>query len=98
MIISFGLGGGSDHRRPHTGEAWPAGGGRTSPRRRRHARQKPIANSPKDGYTLEIMTAGQIIAPVITKAPRYDILKAFDLAGQIATTGLDIITRPDYPA
>ena len=47
-----------------------------------------VANSPKDGYTLGVMTAGQIIAPVMTKAPRYDTLKAFDSVGQIATAGL----------
>ena len=57
-----------------------------------------VANSPKDGYTLGVMTAGQIIAPVMTKAPRYDTLTAFDSVGQIATAGLLIVTRPDYPA
>jgi tripartite-type tricarboxylate transporter receptor subunit TctC len=57
-----------------------------------------VANSPKDGYTLGVMTAGQIIAPVMTKAPRYDTLAAFDSVGQIATAGLLIVTRPDYPA
>jgi tripartite-type tricarboxylate transporter receptor subunit TctC len=57
-----------------------------------------VANSPKDGYTLGIMTAGQIIAPVMTKAPRYDTLNAFDSVGQIATAGLVIVVRPDYPA
>ncbi len=56
-----------------------------------------VANSPKDGYTLGVMTAGQIIAPVMTKAPRYDTLKVFDSVGQIATAGLLIVTRPDAP-
>ena len=57
-----------------------------------------VANSPKDGYTLGVMTAGQIISPVMTKTPRYDTLKVFDSVGQIATAGLLIVTRPDYPA
>src|SRR6185437_5471560 len=57
-----------------------------------------IAHAPKDGYTLGVMTAGQIIAPVMTKAPRYDTLKAFDSVGQIATAGLVIAVRKDDPS
>jgi tripartite-type tricarboxylate transporter receptor subunit TctC len=56
-----------------------------------------IANAPKDGYTLGIMTAGQIISSVMTKAPRFDTLKAFDSVGQIATAGLVIVVRNDEP-
>ena len=103
MIVSFGAGGGSDIigrivaqrmqeklGRSVVVENRPGAGGMLG--------NEAVANSPKDGYTLGVMTAGQIIAPVMTKAPRYDTLKAFDSVGQIATAGLLIVTRPDYPA
>jgi tripartite-type tricarboxylate transporter receptor subunit TctC len=44
------------------------------------------------------MTAGQIIAAVMSKSPRYDTLTAFDPVSQVATAGLIIVTRPDFPA
>jgi len=103
MIISFGAGGGSDIigrivaqrmqeklGQPVVIENRPGAGGMIG--------NELIAHAPKDGYTLGIMTAGQIAAPVMTKAPRYDTLKAFDSIGQIATAGLVIVTRADYPA
>ena len=37
-----------------------------------------VARADKDGYTLGIMTAGQIIAAVVNKSLRYDTLTAFD--------------------
>jgi tripartite-type tricarboxylate transporter receptor subunit TctC len=102
MIISFGPGGGSDIigrivaqrmqeklGQPVVVENRAGAGGMIG--------NEAVANSPKDGYTLGVMTAGQIIAPVMTKAPRYDTLKVFDSVGQIATAGLLIVTRPDYP-
>ncbi len=102
MIISFGPGGGSDvigriiaqRLQVKLGQAvvvenrFGAGG---------MIGNEVVANSPKDGYTLGIMTAGQIISPVMTKSPRYDTLKVFDSVGQIATAGLLIVTRPDSP-
>jgi tripartite-type tricarboxylate transporter receptor subunit TctC len=57
-----------------------------------------VARADKDGYTLGIMTAGQIIAAVMNKSLRYDTLTAFDPVSQIATAGLIIVTRPDFPA
>ncbi len=93
MIISFGPGGGSDiigrivAQRMQEKLGQPvvvenrAGAGGT-------LGNETVANSPKDGYTLGVMTAGQIIASVMTKAPRYDTLKVFDSVGQIATAGL----------
>ncbi len=51
-----------------------------------------------DGYTLGIMTAGQIIAAVTTKKMPYDTNTAFAPVGQIATASLMIVTRPDFPA
>jgi tripartite-type tricarboxylate transporter receptor subunit TctC len=57
-----------------------------------------VARADKDGYTLGIMTAGQIIAAVMNKSLRYDTLTAFDPISQVATAGLIIVTRPDFPA
>jgi len=102
IIIPFGPGGGSDIvgriiaqrmqeklGQPIVIENRPGAGGLLG--------NEAIANSPKDGYTLGIMTAGQIIASVMTKAPRFDTLKAFDSVGQIATAGLVIVVRGDDP-
>jgi tripartite-type tricarboxylate transporter receptor subunit TctC len=57
-----------------------------------------VARAEKDGYTLGIMTAGQIIAAVMNKSLRYDALGSFDPVSQVATAGLIIVTRPDFPA
>src|SRR6266566_255633 len=57
-----------------------------------------VARADKDGYTLGIMTAGQIIAAVMNKSLRYDTMTAFDPISLVATTGLIIVTRPDFPA
>jgi tripartite-type tricarboxylate transporter receptor subunit TctC len=103
LIISFGPGGGTDIvgrilgqrlqeklGQPVVIENRPGAGGMLG--------NEAVANSPKDGYTLGLMTAGQIIAAAMTKAPRYDTLKAFDSIGQVATAGLVIAVRPDDPA
>jgi tripartite-type tricarboxylate transporter receptor subunit TctC len=57
-----------------------------------------VARADKDGYTLGIMTAGQIIAAVMNKSLRYDTLTAFDPISLVATAGLIIVARPDFPA
>jgi tripartite-type tricarboxylate transporter receptor subunit TctC len=57
-----------------------------------------VARAPPDGYTLGVMTAGQIIAAVTTKKMPYDTNTAFAPVGQIATASLMIVTRPDFPA
>ncbi|HTT48678.1 MAG TPA: tripartite tricarboxylate transporter substrate binding protein [Pseudolabrys sp.] len=57
-----------------------------------------VARAVPDGYTIGIMTAGQIIAAVTTKKMPYDTLTAFAPVGQIATASLMIVTRPDFPA
>jgi hypothetical protein len=43
------------------------------------------------------MTAGQIIAAVMNKSLRYDTRTAFDPVSLIATAGLIIVARPDFP-
>jgi tripartite-type tricarboxylate transporter receptor subunit TctC len=102
IISSFGAGGGSDiiarilaqRMQEKVGqnvivENRPGAGGVLG--------NELVANAPKDGYTLGVQTAGQIIASVITKNMRYDAVEAFDWVGQIATAGLFIAVRPDSP-
>ena len=102
MIISFGPGGGSDIIGRIVAQRLQEKLGQTVVVENRAGAggmigNEAVANSPKDGYTLGIMTAGQVIAPVMTKQPRYDTLKVFDSVGQIATAGLLIVVRPDSP-
>ena len=102
VISSFGAGGGSDiiarilaqRMQEKFGqnvivENRPGAGGVLG--------NEAVANAPKDGYTLGVQTAGQIIASAITKNMRYDAVGAFDWVGQIATAGLFIVVRPDSP-
>jgi tripartite-type tricarboxylate transporter receptor subunit TctC len=103
IIVAFGPGGGADIigriladslqaklGKPVVIENKPGAGGIIG--------NEAVANAEPDGYTLGIMTAGQIIAAVTRKNMRYDTLTAFDPVGQIATASLLIVTRPDFPA
>jgi tripartite-type tricarboxylate transporter receptor subunit TctC len=103
MIIPFGPGGGSDivgrilgqslserFGQPVVIENRPGAAGTLG--------NEAIARAEKDGYTLGIMTAGQIIAAVMNKSLRYDTRTAFDPIAQVATAGLVMVARPDFPA
>ena len=103
MIIPFGPGGGSDIvgrilaqalqeklGQPVVVDNRPGAGGTIG--------NDVIARSPKDGYTLGIMTAGQIIQAVMLKSMHYDARTAFDPVAQVASAGLIMVTRPDFPA
>jgi tripartite-type tricarboxylate transporter receptor subunit TctC len=103
IIVAFGPGGGSDIvtriiaesmqkkiGQPVVIENRPGAAGTLG--------NEVVANAEKDGYTLGIMTAGQIIASTMSKSLRYDTLTAFDPIAQVASAGLIIVTRPDYPA
>jgi len=57
-----------------------------------------ISRAPNDGYTLGVMTAGQIIQAVMLNSLKYDTRTAFDPIAQVATAGLLMVTRPDFPA
>ena len=57
-----------------------------------------VANAEPDGYTIALMTAGQVIAAVTRKQMRYDTLTAFTPIGMVATASLAIVARPDFPA
>src|SRR5512140_75439 len=103
IIVSFGPGGGADIigriladsmqtklGKPVVVENKPGAGGIIG--------NEVVASAAADGYTLGIMTAGQIIAAVTRKTMRYNTLTAFAPVGQIATASLLIVTRPDFPA
>ena len=57
-----------------------------------------VAKAAPDGYTLGIMTAGQLIAAVTRKNMPYHTNTAFAPITQVATASLLIATRPDFPA
>jgi len=103
LIIPFGPGGGSDIVGRVLAQAMqdklgqsvvvenrPGAGGTLG--------NEAIARAEHDGYTLGIMTAGQIIQAVMLKGLRYDTRTAFDPIAQVATAGLIMVTRPDFPA
>ena len=103
IVVAFGPGGGADivgriiaqslqekHGQPVVVENRPGAAGTLG--------NEAIARADKDGYTLGIMTAGQIIAAVMNKSLRYDTLTAFDPISLVATAGLIIVARPDFPA
>jgi tripartite-type tricarboxylate transporter receptor subunit TctC len=103
LIIPFGPGGGSDIvgriiaqslqeklGQPVVVENRPGAAGTLG--------NEAVARAEKDGYTLGVMTAGQIIAAVMSKSLRYDTRTAFDPISLVATAGLIMVTRPDFPA
>src|SRR5471030_490811 len=103
IIVSFGPGGGADIigriladsvqkklGKPVIVENKPGAGGIIG--------NDVVAKATPDGYTLGIMTAGQIIAAVTKKDTPYDTLTAFAPVTQVATASLMIVTRPDFPA
>jgi len=103
IVVSFGPGGGADIigrilaesmqnklGKPVIIENKPGAGGIIG--------NDVVAKAAPDGYTLGIMTAGQIIAAVARKNMPYDTLTAFAPVTQVATASLMIVTRPDFPA
>ena len=57
-----------------------------------------VARAEKDGYTLGIMTAGQIIAAAMNKSLRYDTATAFEPISKVGTASLMLVARADFPA
>jgi tripartite-type tricarboxylate transporter receptor subunit TctC len=102
MIVSFGSGGGADIigriladamqdrlGKPVIVENKPGAGGILG--------NELVAKATPDGYTLGIMTAGQIIAAVTRKDMPYNTA-ALTPVVQVASASLMIVTRPDFPA
>jgi tripartite-type tricarboxylate transporter receptor subunit TctC len=103
IIVGFGAGGGADIvsrilaqpmqerlGQPVIVENRPGAGGTIG--------NEAVARAEKDGYTLGMMTAGQIIAATTKKGMRYDTLTAFEPVSQVATASLLIVARPDFAA
>lgn len=103
FIVSFGPGGGADIigrilaesmqrklGKPVIVENKPGAGGILG--------NDYVAKAAPDGYTLGIMTAGQIVAAVTKKNMPYDTNTAFAPVSQVATASLMIVVRPDFPA
>ena len=103
IIVSFGAGGGADIisrilaqslqeklGQPVVVENRPGAGGTIG--------NEAVARADKDGYTLGMMTAGQIIAATTRKSMRYDTLADFDPVSLVATASLLIVARPDFAA
>ena len=57
-----------------------------------------IARAEKDGYTIGVMTAGQVIAAAMNKSLRYDPATAFEPISQVGTASLMLVARADFPA
>lgn len=57
-----------------------------------------VAKAPKDGYTLYFVNNAHIILGVMTKTLPFETINSFEAAGQVATGGLVVVTRPDFPA
>jgi tripartite-type tricarboxylate transporter receptor subunit TctC len=102
IIVAFGPGGGADIigriladamqerlGKPVIVENKPGAGGILG--------NELVAHATADGYTLGIMTAGQIIAAVTRKDMPYDTADLTPVA-QVASASLLIATRPDFPA
>ncbi|MEA2930710.1 MAG: hypothetical protein QOG38_3138, partial [Hyphomicrobiales bacterium] len=103
IVVSFGPGGGADIVSRIIGQSLSEKLGQpviieNRPGAAGTIGNEVVARAEKDGYTLGIMTAGQIIAAAMNKSLRYDTLTAFDPVAQVATASLIIVTRPDFPA
>jgi len=103
IVVAFGAGGGADIisrilgqslqerlGKPVVIENRPGAGGTIG--------NEAVARADKDGYTLGMMTAGQIIAATLKKGLRYDTLTDFDPVSLVATASLMIVARPDFPS
>jgi tripartite-type tricarboxylate transporter receptor subunit TctC len=102
LVVPFGAGGGSDLLgrilaqaleerlgKPVVVENKPGAGGIIG--------NDFISRAMPDGYTIGIMTAGQIIASVTRKEMPYDPLALTPIA-QVASGGLLMLVRPDFAA
>jgi len=103
LVVPFGAGGGSDIvgrilaqelqaklGQPVVVENRPGAGGTIG--------NEYIAHAAADGYTLGIMTAGQVISAVMRKSMPYDARTAFTPIAQVANAGLIMVARPDFSA
>jgi tripartite-type tricarboxylate transporter receptor subunit TctC len=103
LVVGFGAGGGTDIAarlvaqplseilgQPVVVENRPGAGGTTA--------ADGVAKSPKDGYTALFMSNAHAISAVMYKALRYDPVDDFQMVSMVATAGLVLVARPDFPA
>jgi tripartite-type tricarboxylate transporter receptor subunit TctC len=103
LVVGFGAGGGTDIAarlvaqplseilgQPVVVENRPGAGGTTA--------ADAVAKSPKDGYTALFMSNAHAISAVMYKALRYDPVDDFQTVSMVATAGLVLVARPDFPA
>ena len=103
LIVSFGPGGGADIVGRILGQAMQEKLGQpvvieNRPGAAGTIGNEAVARADKDGYTLGIMTAGQIIAAVMNKSLRYDTATAFEPISMVGTASLMLVARADFPA
>jgi tripartite-type tricarboxylate transporter receptor subunit TctC len=102
IIVAFGAGGGADIIGRILADALPERLGKAvivenKPGAGGILGNELVAKAAPDGYTLGIMTAGQIIAAATRKDMPYDTAALTPVA-QVASASLLIVTRPDFPA
>jgi tripartite-type tricarboxylate transporter receptor subunit TctC len=103
LMVGFGAGGGTDIAarlvaqplseilgQPVVVENRPGAGGTTA--------ADAVAKSPKDGYTALLMSNAHAISAVMYKSMRYDPVGDFQMVSMVATAGLVLVARPDFPA
>ncbi len=103
LLVGFGAGGGTDIAARLVGQAMSeilgqpvvvenrvGAGGMTA--------ADAVAKGPKDGTLALMMSNAHAISAVMYKTLRYDPVNDFEMVSMVATAGLALVTRPDFPA
>jgi tripartite-type tricarboxylate transporter receptor subunit TctC len=103
LLVGFGAGGGTDIAarlvgqglseilgQPVVVENRVGAGGMTA--------ADAVAKGPKDGTMALMMSNAHAISAVMYKTLRYDPVNDFEMVSMVATAGLALVTRPDFPA
>ena len=103
IVVGFGAGGGTDLAARIMAQALqeqlgqsvvvenkPGGGGAMA--------ADQVAKSPKDGYTLLMMSNALAVAPAVNKTLPFDSVKDFQMLSMVGTAGLAMVTAPEFPA
>ncbi len=103
IIVAFGPGGGADIISRILGQSLQERLGQpviieNRPGAAGTIGNEAVARAEKDGYTLGMMTAGQIIAAAMNKSLRYDTLTAFQPISLVGTASLVIVVKGDFPS
>jgi tripartite-type tricarboxylate transporter receptor subunit TctC len=103
LLVGFGAGGGTDIAARLVGQAMSeilgqpvvvenrvGAGGMTA--------ADAVAKGPKDGTMALMMSNAHAISAVMYKTLRYHPVNDFEMGSMVATAGLALVTRPDFPA